>query len=98
MTRYPFRLPAGPVDLTSIETSAAPGFKGGKKKGKAALFALGDELSDLQERLFAEGRSGSERRVLLVLQGMDSYRTHFKPSPLELVMPAAFAKPSTKIR
>ena len=72
MTHYPFRLPAGPVDLTSIETSAAPGFKGGKKKGKAALFALGDELSDLQERLFAEGRSGSERRVLLVLQGMDT--------------------------
>ncbi|GAA2144384.1 polyphosphate kinase 2 family protein [Nocardioides koreensis] len=72
MTHYPFRLPAGPVDLTSIETNAAPGFKGGKKKGKAALFALGDELSDLQERLFAEGRSGSERRLLLVLQGMDT--------------------------
>ena len=29
-----------------------------KKEGKAALYALGDELSDLQERLFAEGRSG----------------------------------------
>ena len=69
---YPFRLPAGPVDLTSIETDAAPGFDGGKKKGKAALFALGDDLSDLQERLFAEGKSGSGRRVLLVLQGMDT--------------------------
>ena len=63
---------AGPVDLTAIETDAAPGFDGGKKKGKAALFALGDELSDLQERLFAEGTSGSARRVLLVLQGMDT--------------------------
>jgi PPK2 family polyphosphate:nucleotide phosphotransferase len=72
MTEYPFRLPVGPVDLASIETNASPGFKGGKKKGKAALFALGDELSDLQERLFAEGRSGSERRLLLVLQGMDT--------------------------
>lgn len=69
---YPFRLPAGPVDLTSIETNTSPGFTGGKKKGKAALFALGDELSDLQERLFAEGRSGSGRRLLLVLQGMDT--------------------------
>ncbi len=69
---YPFRLPAGPVDLTTIETNTSPGFKGGKKKGKAALFALGDELSDLQERLFAEGRSGSGRRLLLVLQGMDT--------------------------
>jgi len=72
MDHYPFRLPPGPVDLTAIETAASPGFKGGKKKGKAALFALGDELSDLQERLFAEGRTGSERRLLLVLQGMDT--------------------------
>ena len=72
MSDHPFRLPPGPVDLTSIETRATPGFKGGKKKGKAALFALGDELSDLQERLFAQGRSGSERRLLLVLQGMDT--------------------------
>lgn len=69
---YPFRLPPGPVDLDAIETDASPGFKGGKKKGKAALFALGDELSDLQERLFAEGKSGSDRRLLLVLQGMDT--------------------------
>jgi PPK2 family polyphosphate:nucleotide phosphotransferase len=66
------RVPAGPVDLTSIETDAAPGFDGGKKKGKAALFALGSELSELQERHFAEGRNGSPRRLLLVLQGMDT--------------------------
>jgi PPK2 family polyphosphate:nucleotide phosphotransferase len=72
MSHHSFRLPAGPVDLAAIETDATPGFEGGKKKGKAALFALGDELSDLQERLFAEGRSGSERRLLLVLQGMDT--------------------------
>ncbi len=72
MSDHPFRLPAGPVDLTALETDVAPGFDGGKKKGKAALFALGDELSDLQERLFAEGRSGAQRNVLLVLQGMDT--------------------------
>ncbi|MCW2793664.1 MAG: polyphosphate kinase 2 family protein [Nocardioides sp.] len=69
---YPFRLREGPVDLSAIDTDTSPGFKGGKKKGKAALFALGDALSDLQERLFAEGRSGSARRLLLVLQGMDT--------------------------
>ncbi len=69
---FPVRLPPGPVDLNAIETDVAPGFDGGKKKGKAALLALGDELSDLQERLFAQGRSGSPRRVLLVLQGMDT--------------------------
>ncbi len=72
MTKHALRLPAGPVDLTSIKTDTALGFDGGKKKGKATLFALGDELSDLQERLFAEGRSGEQRRVLLVLQGMDT--------------------------
>ncbi len=66
------RLPAGPVDLTAIETDAAPGFDGKKSDGKAALSAMGDELADLQERLWAERTVGSERRVLLVLQGMDT--------------------------
>jgi PPK2 family polyphosphate:nucleotide phosphotransferase len=65
-------VPRGPVDLTSYDTRATPCFSGGKKKGKGALYALGDELSDLQERLFAEGMSGGRRRVLLVLQGMDT--------------------------
>ena len=66
------RLPPGAVDLAAIPTDASPGFDGGKTKGKAALFALGDELSDLQEMLWAERTTGSERRVLLVLQGMDT--------------------------
>ena len=66
------RLPSGPVDLTTIATDATPDFDGDKADGKEALAALGDELSDLQERLFAEGRSGSHRRLLLVLQGMDT--------------------------
>ncbi len=66
------RLPPGPVDLASLPTDATPGFSGGKAAGKAALAALGDELADLQERLFAEGRSGFTRSVLLVLQGMDT--------------------------
>ena len=66
------RLPPGPVDLASLPTDATPGVSGGKSEGKAALTELGDELSDLQERLFAEGRSGYARSVLLVLQGMDT--------------------------
>jgi PPK2 family polyphosphate:nucleotide phosphotransferase len=73
MTAAPLhRLPPGPVDLRALATDEAPGFDGGKTKGKAALFALGDELSDLQERLWAERTTGSQRRVLLVLQGMDT--------------------------
>jgi PPK2 family polyphosphate:nucleotide phosphotransferase len=66
------RLPPGSVDLPAIPTGATPDFDGGKSEGKAELSALGPELADLQERLFAEGRSGSHRRLLLVLQGMDT--------------------------
>jgi PPK2 family polyphosphate:nucleotide phosphotransferase len=72
VTPHLHRLPAGPVDLASLPTDATPGFPDGKKKGAAALAALGDELSDLQERLWAERGTGSTRRVLLVLQGMDT--------------------------
>jgi PPK2 family polyphosphate:nucleotide phosphotransferase len=66
------RLPDGRVDLASIETDAAPGFDGKKADGQAALAAMQPELSDLQERLWAERTAGSERRVLVVLQGMDT--------------------------
>lgn len=66
------RVPTGPVDLASIDTDSAPGFAGGKAEGVAALEALGPELSDLQERLFAEGKGGGRRSLLLVLQGMDT--------------------------
>jgi len=66
------RVPSGRPDLTAIETDAAPGFDGAKADGVAALAALGPELAELQERLFAEGRTGASRSVLLVLQGMDT--------------------------
>lgn len=66
------RLSPGPVDLSAIETDAAPGFTGKKADGEDALAAMAAELADLQERLWAERTAGSERRVLLVLQGMDT--------------------------
>ena len=68
------RLPAGPGDLTAIASGATPGFDGNKEAGGAALAALGDDLSNLQERLYAEGSAdiGHGRAVLLVLQGMDT--------------------------
>jgi PPK2 family polyphosphate:nucleotide phosphotransferase len=62
----------GPVDLTAIETDDAPGFDGNKADGQAALAAMGPELADLQERLFAARTAGANSRVLLVLQGMDT--------------------------
>jgi PPK2 family polyphosphate:nucleotide phosphotransferase len=73
MTAHPLQLPPGPVDLDTIDAAATPGFSGGRREGKAKLAALGPELADLQERLFAEGKAtGSRRRLLLVLQGMDT--------------------------
>lgn len=66
------RLSRGSVDLTAVETDAAPGFAGNKADGKAALAAMAAELADLQECLWAERTAGSERRLLLVLQGMDT--------------------------
>jgi PPK2 family polyphosphate:nucleotide phosphotransferase len=72
MAPHPHRLPPGPVDLTKIATDATPAVPKGKRDGRAALAALGDELAYYQERLWAEGTTGSPRRVLLVLQGMDT--------------------------
>jgi PPK2 family polyphosphate:nucleotide phosphotransferase len=65
------RLPPGPVDLRSIETDATPGYHGDKTSGREDLWAIGDELFDLQQRLYA-GKADGERSVLLVLQGMDT--------------------------
>ena len=66
------RLPVGPVDLSTVPTDDTLGFDGKKADGEQALAALGPELAELQERLFAERTTGSTRRVLLVLQGMDT--------------------------
>jgi PPK2 family polyphosphate:nucleotide phosphotransferase len=66
------RLPAGAVDWGRLDPRATPGFTGGKAAGKQALERLGPSLSELQERLYAEGRTGGSRSVLLVLQGMDT--------------------------
>jgi PPK2 family polyphosphate:nucleotide phosphotransferase len=66
------RVPSGPVDLSALDTRATPGFDGDKAAGRASLAGLSPRLSDLQERLHAEGVSGGSRRLLLILQGMDT--------------------------
>lgn len=55
-----------------VETAGTPGFDGDKSDGAELLLERGEHLSGLQERLFAQGRSGDSRSVLLVLQGMDT--------------------------
>lgn len=67
------RVPHGPVDLHRIDTRATPGFTGsGKADAQAAREQLGERLSTLQEQLYAEGRTGGRRSVLLILQGLDT--------------------------
>lgn len=66
------RLPEGPVRLSEHDTAATAGYSGEKADAEASLAAIGVELADLQERLWARRTVGDERRVLLVLQGMDT--------------------------
>ncbi len=66
-------LRVGPdFDLSSFDRNGQPGWDGDKEDGEAYLPERGEEMSDLQERLFAEGREGGTRSVLLVLQGLDT--------------------------
>lgn len=58
-------------DLSEVDPDATPGFTGGKSAGKKALAAGVKPLAELQERLYAESRTGRRRSVLLVLQAMD---------------------------
>ena len=66
------RLAPGPVDLHSIDPASTPRFKGHKPAAMKAREKLAPRLGDLQEQLFAEGRTGGRRRMLLVLQGLDT--------------------------
>lgn len=67
------RAGAGPgsFDLAGMDRAATPGIKDVATAEDLRL-ELGDELADLQERLFAEGRTGGTRSVLLVVQGLDT--------------------------
>lgn len=60
----------GPI--ASFDPESTPGFDGDKDTGTELLAERGRALADLQELLYANGRSGDHRSVLLVLQGMDT--------------------------
>jgi PPK2 family polyphosphate:nucleotide phosphotransferase len=57
--------------LADVDSRSTPGFGGTKIDGAAALAAGAERLSELQERLFADSKSGG-RSLLLVVQGMDT--------------------------
>ena len=61
------RVPAGPVSVAGFDSAASPLAPSRKRMEHEAA-----ELRGLQERLWAESTAGGGRRVLLVLQGMDT--------------------------
>nr|BFF21768.1 hypothetical protein GCM10025730_52890 [Promicromonospora thailandica] len=60
------------TDLSAVDAASTPGWSGRRRDAEALLAARAPELADLQERLFAHGRTGGDRSVLLVLQGLDT--------------------------
>ena len=58
--------------LSEEPTDGTPGFDGDKGDGEKALARGAGILAGLQEQLFACGRAGEGRSVLLVLQAMDT--------------------------
>jgi PPK2 family polyphosphate:nucleotide phosphotransferase len=67
MERYRVK-PGKKVDLAKLDAGSTAAFDGGKKEVKEVFGELNDRLEVLQERLWAEHR----RKVLVVLQGMDT--------------------------
>ena len=59
------------VQVGEAGTDATPGVKSRKAAAKD-LAKLGPRLAELQEKLYAEGRVGGNRRVVLLLQGTDA--------------------------
>ncbi|MFJ8824094.1 polyphosphate kinase 2 family protein [Streptomyces sp. NPDC102467] len=67
------RIPGGKqTALTSYDPAGTPGGPRTKAEGVAATARTGERLAGLQERLWAAGSAGDRRRVLLILQGMDT--------------------------
>lgn len=70
--RQALRAPQNPVSLADLDPRATPLAPGGKARTRTTLQSDGEQLATLQEALYAEGTGGSNRRILLVLQGMDT--------------------------
>ena len=62
----------GVTSLADVDSRSTPGFDGDKQDVAKAMSDVGEELADLQERLYANGTRDDPRSVLLVLQGMDT--------------------------
>ncbi|MFJ6945927.1 PPK2 family polyphosphate kinase [Streptomyces wuyuanensis] len=99
------RVPAaGRVDLASYDPAGVPAGPRDKAAGLVAAAAAGKRLAELQERLYAAATAGDRRRLLLILQGMDTSGKggtvkhvigHFNPAGCRI---KAFKAPTTEER
>lgn len=58
--------------LKDTDPDSTPGYPGNKNDGEVLLADLDDNLAVFQEQLFAESRFGGTKRILLILQAMDT--------------------------
>lgn len=58
--------------VADFDRASTPGFTGDRDDARKLAAKRVDLFAELQERLFAHGRSGGTRSLLLVLQGMDT--------------------------
>ena len=58
--------------LADIDPGSTPAFVGDKAAGAMLLAPLAEQVSELQERLYADSKAGGKRSILLVIQGMDT--------------------------
>ncbi len=58
--------------VSAIDTDSSPGFSGKREDADRITDERGEQFAELQEKLYANGREGDNRSVLLVLQGMDT--------------------------
>ena len=66
-------LRVGPgFDLGAVDARRVVAGPGDKVTARAEALALESEVTTLQERLYAESKGGGKRRLLVVLQGMDT--------------------------
>ena len=58
--------------VSAIDTDSSPGYSGKREDAEKITTEREQEFAKLQEMLYANGRAGDSRSVLLVLQGMDT--------------------------
>ncbi|MCG6568156.1 PPK2 family polyphosphate kinase [Tessaracoccus sp. Y36] len=69
--RYALRVTPD-FDLATFDRNSTPGWEGSKDDAEEYIAGNEKLLNELQERFFAHGRSGGTKKILVVVQGLDT--------------------------